>query len=93
MNSPTSVPLNSPIKTSPDLLLNPGESRAAKRVVSESRFGARDCLASCGIIALLSFLAVALVLKENFFLGRSWEVRVSRLCFKSAMVLREDRTS
>ena len=43
--------------------------------------------------SLYSFLVVGLFLNENFFLGRSWEVRSSRECFKSETVLREVRTS
>lgn len=40
-----------------------------------------------------SFFAVALFLKENFFLGINSEFKISKFCFKSEMVLREERTS
>jgi hypothetical protein len=38
-------------------------------------------------------LLVDLFLKENFFLGTSWEFNLPRDCFKFSMDLREERIS
>ena len=69
------------------LFLNPGELGILKLdIETVSDFTGSGSLGS-------SFLAVALFLKENFFLGINSEFKISKFCFKSEMVLREERTS